>query len=98
MKVTIVSALLLVAIATTPAKSQDVPKSNHAVPAADEKTKIEVAALPEAVKKTLATDAYKDWQPTAAWSVNTTPPHYEIEVKMGDKTNTLKIDAEGKVK
>jgi len=93
MKVTIVSAFLLVAIATTSANAQDVPKTNHAVPAADEKTKIEVAALPEAVKETLATVACKDWQPTDALSMHTTPPYYEVEVKMGDKTNTLKIDA-----
>jgi hypothetical protein len=98
MNKTIVSAFLLVAIATLSASAQDVPKINQAIPAAEEKTKVEVAQLSEAVKKTLATDACKNWQPTAAWSVNTTQPYYEVEVKMADKIKILKIDGEGKLK
>lgn len=98
MKKTIVSAMLLTAIASTSAIAQDVPKSNQTAPTGQQKTKIEIAQLPDAVKKTLASDTYKNWQPTAAWSVNATPPFYEIEAKMADKTNTLRIDSEGKVK
>lgn len=89
MNKTIVSAFLLVAFATTSASAQDVPKTSQSIPAADEKTKIDVAKLPDVVKKTLATDAYKNGQPSAAWKVNKIPPYYEIEMTVANKTNIL---------
>lgn len=98
MNKTIVSAFLLVAFASTSAFAQDVPKTSQSIPVADEKTKIDVAQLPDAVKKTLAADTYKNGQPTTAWRINTTPPYYEVEVVVANKTNILKIDGEGKVK
>jgi len=62
------------------------------------KTQVEPAALPDAVKATLAGDAYKDWKVASAWAVKADPVYYTIELKKDDKTNTINIGADGKVK
>ncbi len=59
MNKTIVSAFLLVAFATTSASAQDVPKISNAIAASQEKNKVEIAQLPDAVKKTLDTEINK---------------------------------------
>lgn len=61
------------------------------------KTPIEVSALPDAVKTVLATDPYKDWTPTAAFSVKDGDKNYfQVDVKKEEETASLKFDAEGK--
>ncbi|SOD20371.1 hypothetical protein [Pedobacter xixiisoli] len=61
------------------------------------KTPIEVSALPDAIKTVLATDPYKDWTPTAAFSVKDGDKSYfQVDVKKAEETASLKFDAEGK--
>lgn len=62
-----------------------------------DKTKVDAAALPDAVKKTLASDAYKDWTLVEAWHVAGKKEHYVLEMKKGAETTKLKINKEGQV-
>lgn len=59
-----------------------------------EKTEIKADALPEAVKKTLAGDEYKGWEVSKAYEARGT---YEVELKKGAETKTVKLDKDGKV-
>jgi len=59
----------------------------------DNKTKIDVNALPEAVKQALNSDTYAGWQAVAAWQVGDI---YEIELKKDDASQTVKLDKDGK--
>lgn len=106
MKKAIISALMLTAFATTAtyaqtAKTTATPATTAPAtptPANEEdKTKIEPAELPAAVKATLATETYKDWKVTSAWT-NKQSADYVVELKKDDKTNLVTIDKDGKVK
>lgn len=97
MKKVIFSAALLAAISTSYAQSAATPLATVATQQ-DEKIKIEVTALPEPVKNTLAGDAYKGWQPTAAWTLKAQPDVFEIELKNGEQAKTVKFDKDGKAK
>jgi len=63
---------------------------------AEQKTKIEAAALPDAVKATLAGDEYKDWTVSTAWDVKAATEYYVVELKKADQTTTVKFDKDGK--
>lgn len=73
--------------ATTTSTSQD---------QADEKVKIKVEELPDAVKTALASDSYKGWSADAAF-YNKTKDNYEVQVKKGTETKTLKFSKEGSI-
>ncbi|MFN0290464.1 hypothetical protein [Pedobacter helvus] len=61
------------------------------------KTPIEVSALPDAIKTVLQTDPYKDWTPTAAFSVKDgDKAYFQVDVKKAEEMASLKFDAEGK--
>lgn len=63
-----------------------------------DKKKVEASALPDAVKATLASDKYKDWQVATAWHVTEKDgEHYVLEMKKGDEKTTLKMNKEGQV-
>ncbi|MFM9837949.1 MAG: hypothetical protein ACKVOQ_06770 [Cyclobacteriaceae bacterium] len=62
---------------------------------ADEKVKMKMEDLPEAVKTTLATEPYSGWKAETAY-LNKTKDHYEIEVKKGTEKRTLKFSKDGK--
>lgn len=79
-------------------KSAPVATQQAATPQTEEKTKLDPANLPDAVKSTLATEQYKSWQPTSAWQLKAEPLFYVIELKKGDQTTLLKVDKDGKVK
>jgi hypothetical protein len=59
MNKTIVSAFLLVAIATTSASAKDVPKISNTISASQEKNRVEIDQLLDAVKKKLGTKTNK---------------------------------------
>ena len=59
MNKTIVSAFLLVAIATTSASAKVVPKISNTISASQEKNRVEIAQLLGAVKKKLGTKTNK---------------------------------------
>ncbi len=89
------SAILLGAVSfvagaqTKPAA--DGIKTENAI---QEKTEIKAESLPEAVKKTLAGDDYKGWEISKAY---TAKEGYEVELKKGTETKTIKLDKDGKV-
>lgn len=62
----------------------------------EEKTKIKSEELPEAVKKALEAQEYRGWLIDAAYHVKATDS-YEVELKNGAETKTVKFDKEGKV-
>ena len=62
----------------------------------DEKVKIKVEELPDAVKNALEGDAYKGWAADAAY-FNKTKNYYEVGVKKGTETKTLKFSKEGAI-
>ena len=61
----------------------------------DDKTKIKSEELPEAVKKSLEAQEYRGWLIDAAYHVKSTDS-YEVELKNGAETKTVKFDKEGK--
>jgi hypothetical protein len=85
--------------AVTPAPApQEAPAVQEAPAAADqdEKTKIKSEELPEAVKKALEAQEYRGWLIDAAYHVKATDS-YEVQLKNGAETKTVKFDKEGKI-
>ena len=62
----------------------------------DDKTKIKSEELPEAVKKTLEAQEYRGWLIDAAYHVKSTDS-YEVQLKNGAETKTVKFSKDGKV-
>lgn len=62
----------------------------------DGRMKIKKEELPEPARKTLGGDAFKGWSIVSAYK--TKEGDYEVEMKKGDTTQTVKFDKEGKVK
>ncbi len=61
------------------------------------KTPIKLEELPEAIKTILKTDPYKNWTPTAAFSVKDgDKSYYQVDVKKEEEVGSLKFNAEGK--
>jgi hypothetical protein len=71
------------------------PVASAAVAEQDSKTKVEAANLPEGVKKTLASDKYKDWSVDSAWLVKGAKEYYELQMKKGEEVTSLKLDKDG---
>lgn len=67
------------------------------VQAQQEKTAIQAADLPDAVKKTLTGEAYEGWAIEKAFKITeeNKPDTYEIMVKKGEETATMQFDEEG---
>lgn len=70
------------------------PQVATAIPQ-ENKTEVAAANLPEAIKKVLASDKYKDWTLASAWLVKGPKEHYELQMKKGEETTSLKFDAKG---
>ncbi len=64
-----------------------------------EKVEIKAEDLPEAVRRTLTEDSYKDWTVSKAYSVTDDKGthYYEVALVKGEETATVKLDKEGKV-
>ena len=62
----------------------------------DDKEKIKPEELPEQVKTTLNGDEYKGWLVQTAYRIKSKDV-YEVELKKGAETKTLRFDKEGKV-
>lgn len=63
----------------------------------EDKKKVEESALPEAIKKTLSSDQYKEWKLVSAWHVTGKQEYYLLDMKKGDENTTLKMNKEGQV-
>jgi hypothetical protein len=63
-----------------------------------EKVAVKPEDLPEAVKTTLAGDAYAGWEVTGAFLVTKedNAQHFEISLKKGEETSTVNLDKDGK--
>ena len=98
MKRLILSAAF-VAIAGLTAVNASEVKTNQIVAVQDSviKTPIKLEELPEAVLNTLKSDPYKQWTPTAAFSVKDGQKSYfQIDVKKEEETSSIKLDKDGK--
>ncbi len=97
MKRTILAAVVLAgSTLAVNADTLSTVKTGIVISVVEEKVKINPEELPDAVKKTLATDEYKDWTVSAAY-VYKESQTYEVEVKKGEETKTFKFDKEGKL-
>jgi len=87
------------ATTTEIAATADQAAAQQAQAQQDAKTKIEINALPDAVKNTLASDTYKEWTASAAWQTANEAGEvlYVVEMKKGEETTTVKVDSNGKV-
>jgi len=84
--------------AVTPAPTEAAP-AEQAAPAAqdqDDKAKIKSEELPDAVKKALEAQEYRGWLIDAAFHVKSTDS-YEVQLKNGAETKTVKFTKDGKV-
>lgn len=83
--------------ANDPATGQTVAQATPAAVAQDNnKKQVDAAALPDGIKKTLASDQYKDWQLASAWLVSGPAEYYILEMQKGEEKTTLKLDKDGK--
>jgi hypothetical protein len=62
----------------------------------DDKEKIKPEELPDQIKTTLNGDEYKGWLVQTAYRIKSKDV-YEVELKKGAETKTLRFDKEGKV-
>ncbi|MBL7857933.1 MAG: hypothetical protein JNM57_09600 [Cyclobacteriaceae bacterium] len=96
----IFASLMLLTVVNTnaqegPGNDDTTLKSGAAIAAVQEKVKINVDELPDAIKTTLTGDNYKDWEVVSAYELKS-KSQYEVEVKKGAETKTLKFSADGK--
>ena len=99
MKKLVLFALSLLLLANTYSLAKRAMKSDSRSAShvqQSEKMKIKKEELPEAARKTLEGDAFKGW--VIANSYKTKSGEYEVELKKGDNTQTIKFDKDGKVK
>ncbi|MBX2964027.1 MAG: hypothetical protein KF687_16055 [Cyclobacteriaceae bacterium] len=61
----------------------------------DEKVEIKSADLPEAVKTTLAGPDYSGWAVEAAYHIKS-KDQYEVKLKKGEESKTVKLNKDGK--
>ncbi len=59
-----------------------------------ERVKVKTEDLPEAVKKSLASEDYRGWLISAAYEVKS-KNRFEVELKNGAETKTVIVDKEG---
>ncbi len=62
-----------------------------------DRVKIKSEELPQNIRTTLGTDAYKGWTVVSAYKVKN-GEMYDVELKKGDTTQAIKFDKDGKVK
>lgn len=63
------------------------------------KTPVKIEELPAAVQATLKTDKFKEWLPQTAFLVTAADKTtwYQVDVKKGEETGSLKVGADGVV-
>jgi hypothetical protein len=72
--------------------------TEYAVQDSTKRTPVQIADLPAPVKATLASDAVKEWVPSAAYLVKDAKgtEYYHIDVKKGEEAKFIKLTADGK--
>lgn len=78
---------------------QTAPPADQAVQveqAQPARQQVSEADLPEGVKKTLTTDAYKEFKVQSAWRITEGQnEYYVLEIAKGDEKATLKLNKDG---
>lgn len=101
MKNLIVGMAILAFAGVTTVKASSINPTMHTLSVQDStaKTPVKIEELPDAVKATLSSDQYKDWTPTGAFKITEAnkPAYYQVDVKKGEETTSLKIGADGSV-
>jgi DNA-directed RNA polymerase beta subunit len=102
MKKMILPALCLSLCLTTVSVSAINTVSNSVIVMNDDRQAVKSEELPEGVKKTLATDAYKGWAVKEAALVKgavaadgTATSHYEVVLTNEKETKTVKFNQDG---
>ncbi|HEX7366860.1 MAG TPA: hypothetical protein VF273_07185 [Pelobium sp.] len=103
MKKFILSAAIIALSAVAFAQTNDptstkVPAQTSATAMQDSSatTPVKLEELPDAVKTTLASDAYKAWTPTEAFLVKENgKEYYQINVTKEEEKGSVKINADG---
>ena len=101
MKKIILSAAFLAVAGLTSVKASEIknPITFAVYQDSTTKTPVELKDLPEPVKAVLKSDQAKDLTPVAAFLVTNADKtqYYQIDVKKGEETGSIKIDKDGKV-
>lgn len=95
-KVILSLVVLLLAGATFANASMISPTAAATQQQQEDKMKIKPEELPDAVKTTLQSADYKGWAISAAYHLKSAD-QYEVELKKGTETKTVKLDKEGKI-
>lgn len=93
---------------STSASAQSTPTAQQPQQGQQDRQKVAVDELPEAVRTTLEGNAFSGWTVANAYTVSpkgtsgqtsaTTEKEYEVELKKGSEMKTVRIDKDGKVK
>lgn len=91
-------ALTISSFAAVNAATISEPTAATIVYTQQEKVEVPVKDLPEAVKTTLATDAYSGWEVSKAYLVTgeDNVRYYQIDLIKGEETSSVNLDADGK--
>ncbi|HEY9006021.1 hypothetical protein [Ohtaekwangia sp.] len=84
-----------VGFANAQVSSDPAPAATQSTQMQDEKTKIKAEELPQTIKKALEGEDYRGWLINAAYH-NKAKNTYEVELKNGAETKTVKFDKDGK--
>ena len=98
MKKLIISAFALSMISYSAVEARYTSEPNGVVINLQDKVAVKPEDLPEAVKTTLAGEAYTGWEVTGAFLVTKEDKsqYFEIAVKKGEETATVNLDKDGK--
>ncbi|MEQ7802355.1 hypothetical protein ABDJ41_21345 [Pedobacter sp. ASV1-7] len=101
MKKIILSAAFLAVAGLTSVKASEIKNPINIAVYQDSTTKVpvELKDLPEPVKAVLKSEEAKELTPVAAFLVTNADKtqYYQIDVKKGEETGSIKIDKDGKV-
>jgi hypothetical protein len=94
-RIFLVAAISVCSWGVASAQRMQVP-SDQVRQETDEKVKISVEELPDAIKNALESDSYKGWSVEAA-HYNKTKDLYEVEVRKGTESKIIKFTKDGNI-
>jgi len=99
MKKIVLSAMVIASLTAFATKTQAANFHQATIAVTDStETPVKPEDLPEAVKKTLSSDAYAQWKVSAAFSVkNDQNEYYKIVLTKGEEKKTENFDKSGQV-
>lgn len=98
MKKIVLATLFLASISFVSVNAQPSATQETVATAQADETPVKPENLPEAVKKTLASEAYASWTVSAASLVSDGGNEYfKVDLVNGDQKQTVKLDKEGQI-